>query len=143
MSTELSKSLVCIQMRSGVEVWIESQRADNVQATLQAITQSKFIKLDNQTLNTADIVGVFQASTMEAATRRKNGQTQCKEGAWHDKNEKCDCLPEKTKRRHEQIAQAIRDCGKCVAGFRTLDDGSVTKCECIASFTEEEPANSL
>lgn len=136
MSQELSKSVVCIQMRTGVEVWIESSRADNVQATLQAITQSKFIKLDNQTLNTADIVGVFQASTMEAATRRKNGQTQCKEGVWHDKNEKCDCVPRKTRERHEQIAEAIKACGKCVAGFVTLENGSAAKCECIAPFAE-------
>lgn len=136
MSQELSRSVVCIQMRSGVEVWIESARADNLQATLQAITQSKFIKLDNQTLNTADIVGVFQASTMEAATRRKNGQTQCKEGAWHDKNEKCDCIPRKSRERHEQMAQAIKACGKCVAGFVTTADGSAAKCECIAPFAE-------
>lgn len=136
MSQEISKSIVCIQMRSGVEVWVESERADNLQAILQTITQSKFIKLDNQTLNTADIVGVFQASTMEAATRRKNGQTQCKEGAWHDKNEKCDCVPRKSRERHEQMAQAIKACGKCVAGFVTLPDGSAAKCECIAPFAE-------
>lgn len=134
MSQEISKSIVCIQMRSGVEVWVESERADNLQAILQTITQSKFIKLDNQTLNTADIVGVFQASTMEAATRRKNGQTQCKEGAWHDKNEKCDCIPRKERELIERRNAAIKACGKCRAGFVTVQiDGGVTArlCDCL------------
>lgn len=134
MSQELTKSLVCIQMRSGVEVWIEANRADNVQATLQAITQSKFIKLDNQTLNTADIVGVFQASTMEAATRRKNGQSQCKEGSWHDKGEKCDCLPRKERETIERRNAAVKACGKCTSGFITVQVDGVSvaqRCDCL------------
>ncbi len=136
MTNGLSKPLTCVSMRNGVEIWVENERAETLQTVLGGITQHKFIRFGDQTFNTADIVGVFQASTMEAATRRKNGQTQCKEGAWHDRNEKCDCVPRKTRERHEQIAEAIKACGKCVAGFVTLENGSAARCECIAAFSE-------
>lgn len=78
-------------MRSGVEIWLEQERAERLQEELQKITQSKFIRLDDQTMNTADIVGVFAASTMSEHTRRKNGEWQCQKGVWHKRHEDCGC----------------------------------------------------
>lgn len=78
-------------MRSGVEIWIEAERAENLQNALQGITQSKFIRHDGQTINTADIVGIFYASTMAEHTRRKNGEWQCPSGTWHKRKEDCEC----------------------------------------------------
>lgn len=89
--TQLSKALMCIQMRSGVEMWLEAEKAEKLQDALQNITSSKFVRHDGQTINTADIVGVFTAATMEELTRRKNGQWKCDKGAWHDKRQECEC----------------------------------------------------
>lgn len=121
-------------MRSGVEIWIENERAQTLQEALMAITQHKFIRFGDQTFNTADIVGVFQATTMEAATRRKNGQTQCKEGVWHDKGEKCDCLPRKERELIEKRNAAIKACGKCISGYITVEIEGMTSarvCDCL------------
>jgi len=93
MNNQLSKSLMCVQMRSGVEIWLEAKKAKDLQDKLQGITGSKFVYHEetNQTINTADIVGVFTASTMAENTRRKNGEWQCKKAVWHKKNEQCAC----------------------------------------------------
>ena len=91
MRTQLSHNLVCVQMRSGVEIWLEADKAETLQEALQNISQSKFIRHEGQTINTADIVGVFNASTMAEHTRRKNGEWQCSQAVWHKRNEKCAC----------------------------------------------------
>jgi hypothetical protein len=93
MNNELSKSLMCVQMRSGVEIWLEEDKASNLQNALQSITTSKFVMLPDgrQTINTADIVGVFLASTMEETTRRKLGEWKCASGNWHQKKGECSC----------------------------------------------------
>lgn len=101
MNTQLSKNLMCIQMRSGVEIWLEQEKADKLQSGLQNITQNKFVAHDGQTINTADIVGVFNAITMEGNTRRKNGQWSCHLGSWHERKEECSC-------RSESEAEAIK-----------------------------------
>ena len=130
---EISKSLMCVQMRSGVEVWVEAERAEALQDVLGKISGSKFIRFDEQTLNTADIVGVFRASTMADVTRRKNGQWQCHRGTWHDKGEDCPCLTkdaeEQVRRRHE----AVKACGKCEGGWVRGNDTAAI-CPCIANL---------
>lgn len=88
---EVSKSLLCVSMRNGVEMWVEKEKAEKLQEALQRITQSKFIRYEGQTVNTADIVGIFDASTMADLTRRKNGQWKCKKGEWHESRQDCDC----------------------------------------------------
>lgn len=87
---ELSKELMCVQIRSGVEIWVEKDRAANLMKLLTT-ADTKFIEFDGQIFNRADIVGVFTATTMEELTRRKNGQWKCAKGAWHDKRQDCEC----------------------------------------------------
>lgn len=58
---------------------------------LETLKSSKFIKFSGELINTADIVGVFTAGTMEEVTRRKRGEWQCSHGKWHGRNEKCEC----------------------------------------------------
>lgn len=83
---------MCIQMRSGVEIWKEKDEVEKLQEVLSAITKSTFVHFGEMTINTADIVGVFDSGTMESSTRRRNGDWQCKYGFWHNRNEKCeDC----------------------------------------------------
>lgn len=92
MSTELSVNLVCVLMRSGVQIWLEKERAENLRTVLRSIHESKFIDLDSNFINTADISGIFTAEDMEDWTRRKNWQWKCNNNVWHDRGEKCECL---------------------------------------------------
>lgn len=82
---ELSKNLKCICLRNGVELWIESERLEK----LNLENAGRFLKIDEEIINTADIVGIFTAQTMEEKTRRKNGDWQCKWGYWHIRKEEC------------------------------------------------------
>ena len=94
----MTVSLVCVQMRSGVEIWVEADRAEKLQTALAKLSSHKFIRYEDQTVNTADIVGVFTAETMADNTRRKNGQWQCEGGTWHGRGQDCTC---KSRRRKE------------------------------------------
>lgn len=89
---EISKSLYCIQMRSGVEIWEEKEKVEKLQQVLSSIKSSTFIHFEDQTVNSADIVGIFKADTMSDYTLRKNGGWKCKNGEWHSKGEKCECV---------------------------------------------------
>lgn len=88
---EISKALVCVCLRNGVEIWVEQDRAENLIGLLTAPNAPQFIKYEGRLLNRADLVGVFSASDMEEHTRRKNGQWKCPQNSWHQKKEDCAC----------------------------------------------------
>lgn len=95
MTNELSKLLFCVCMRNGVEIWMEQERVEKLQKLIENLTGTKFVNFDNETINTADIVGIFSAETMNENTRRKNGQWKCKYDFWHERGTKCECIPNK------------------------------------------------
>ena len=85
---ELTKNLMCIKMRSGIEIWVEKEKAQKL-IDLLGTTQTKFVEIDDEIINSVDVLGVFTPKTMEELTRRKNGEWQCKWGYWHCRNENC------------------------------------------------------
>lgn len=89
----ITKIQLCIQMRSGTELWLDEDRIRRIQSLLENIESSKFLNIDGQTINTADIVGIFDAKTMAELVRRKNGEHLCKHGVWHKRGDVCDCRP--------------------------------------------------
>ncbi|MDY0388720.1 MAG: hypothetical protein RBT65_16675, partial [Methanolobus sp.] len=115
--TELAKNLYCIQMRTGVEIWVEHERAVKLQNILSSISGSKFILFEEETINTADIVGIFKAGTMQDLTRRKNGQWLCDKGTWHQRGDKCTCVSKEEREYQQKKEQAIKNCGKCSNGW--------------------------
>lgn len=117
-------------MRNGVEIWVEKEKADKLQQALTVIRQSTFIHFENQTINTADIVGIFSAGTMADHTSRKNGQWKCEQGYWHDRGVKCDCVNNSTRARNLKLAEAIAKCGKCNNGWIYGTD-TAKQCDCI------------
>lgn len=88
---EVSIRLMAIVMRNGIEIWVEGEKTKKLQDILGTIQSSTFIHFEEQTINTADIVGIFSPSTMDEHLRRKNGQWKCQKGEWHDKGQKCTC----------------------------------------------------
>jgi len=95
----LSKNLVCVVIRNGVQIWLEQERAENLKKILSSTNKPQFIDFENEFINTADITGVFSAIAMEDITRRKNGQWKCERNNWHNRGEKCqpefNCFTEK------------------------------------------------
>lgn len=87
MSTqELSKNLMCIVIRGGVEIWVEAEKLENLKAMIQA---KELIQIGNNIINPVDISGIFEAKEMEDRNRRKNGQYKCQHGFWHEKFDQC------------------------------------------------------
>lgn len=125
MTTAIAKKLYCIQMRSGVELWVDEPVAEKVQQVLNKITGSKFLFVQElqQTLNTADIVGVFSQEVMEENNKRKNGMWKCRHGAWHDRGEKCQCLSVEERQFLAEKTIAINQCTKCDGGWVKTETG--------------------
>jgi hypothetical protein len=88
---ELTKKIMCIKMRDGVELWIEDDRIDNLKSYLKSLTGTKFIEIGSEMINSADITGIYEATTMAEVVRRRNGEWKCKKGNWHAKGEDCRC----------------------------------------------------
>lgn len=127
----ISKDLLCISMRNGVEVWIESERASAFVAQLEKLQGTKFVRIDGQVINTADVVGIFSASTMGDVSRRKNGQHRCHSGRWHDKDEKCFCSTIEEKEKIKEREYRIKNCKLgCVSGFIQTPTG-MAMCGCL------------
>jgi len=89
MTQGLSKELMAICIRNGAEIWLEKEKVDELMLRLETLKEHKFVRLPtNEMINTADIVGMLKATTMEALIRRKNGQWQGKDGKWYNKGDK-------------------------------------------------------
>lgn len=117
MTQELSRPQKCVQIRTGVEIWVDYEKSEKLQSILEGITSHKFIRFEGQTFNTADLVGVFTPDRLEDVRRRRNGQWRCEKGAYHDKDIKeCDCpeyTPEQIKE-YEEINNRMKTVIKSV-----------------------------
>ena len=88
---ELARKEKCVLMRSGIEKWIEWDKAEQLELILQGLTSHKFIKVEGETVNTADIEGVYKPESLEEMKRRKNGEYKCSFNKWHSRQMKCEC----------------------------------------------------
>ena len=85
----ITKELMCVSIRGGVEIWVEKER---IRPLLEGLNKkSGFVEVDGQYINLADVVGIFDARTMEEVVRRKNGEWKCGGNRWHARGEKCFC----------------------------------------------------
>jgi len=87
MTQEITDKVKCVVMRSGVEVWISQEQSEKLRVLLDK--NVKFVELEDETINTADIIGIFKAESVEDMRRRKHGEWKCKYGYWHDFKEQC------------------------------------------------------
>lgn len=85
---EITKKQMCVLMRSGIEIWLDEDRAENL---IKSMETSKFIRLEGSVVNTYEIIGIYTPEHMEDVKRHKNGQWKCKLASWHDRGEKCAC----------------------------------------------------
>lgn len=124
-------------MRSGVEIWDEATKIKNFQADLGPnMTAHFFAKFGEETVNTADVVGIFSPKTMADYTRRKNGLWKCGEGEWHEKNTKCDCASKDEKERTAEWGRRVSACGKCSNGMISKGE-TMAYCDCVRDMTVE------
>ena len=97
----------CVIIRGGIEIWIETERADRLAKALAEPNAPKFITIEGQYVNTFEILGIFSAAAMEEKNRRRNGQWKCEKGNWHEKAQGCSC-PTYT----ETVTAYVKDIGE-------------------------------
>lgn len=141
MKYEISRPALCVVVRGGMQLWIPEEKLSAFDAQFQAArSDGGLMRYEGERINPADVVGVFKASTMDEATRRKNGQWQCQRGGWHDRGEKCFCLPKNKKEWNDKIAAAVNACGKCNVGWVNGERG-MRRCECCAGYFAPDGIN--
>jgi ribosomal protein L19E len=86
---EITKNLMCVVIRGGLEVWIDDDKVDNLMIVIE---KNSVVKIDNNVINTKDIVGIFTPEVMKGRDTRKRGDWQCDYGRTHQKYEKCPCV---------------------------------------------------
>lgn len=126
----ITKPMKCIQMRSGVEIWVEAERADRAMQAFLAPNPTQFIEYEGRLINRADVVGVFFPEDMEDSKRRRWGQEKCEWGRYHKRGEECECRTMHSKEVIEKKQKAISNCGKCKDGW-TVVAGMAKMCECL------------
>lgn len=89
---EVSKSLVCVVVRGGIEIWLEDDKATQLKTALESQSCPQFLRFNGQFLNKSDITGIFDALMMEEKTRIKNGQWKCAGGSWHERFKRCESV---------------------------------------------------
>jgi len=138
MSNEITKGVLCVLMRSGVQVWIPTEKLESFDfAYEEARSNGAMMKFEGERINPADVSGVFKAKTMDELTRRKNGQWQCQHGSWHDRGEKCDCISKEEKEYKQKREEAIKNCGKCENGWIKGENG-MRVCDCVKKITKPQ-----
>lgn len=138
----VSKNLMCVCMRNGAQLWVERDRVANLQQLLQQSTGHIFVSFENQTINTADIVGIFSAETIGELTMRKNGKWQCSFSEWHKRGDDCNCPDHKLKAMYEERRRIIKACQVCVGqghkGLIEVEGKQIYgRCDCNVEVTKQ------
>ena len=129
---------MCVCMRNGIQIWIEQDKIQILTDILAQATSSKFIVFENQVINTADILGVFDAKTISDLTRRKNGQWQCARGEWHERNGDCGCHMEELRELYDEQKKIIDDCKECdESGVIPTSDNKIAYHSCHKEISEK------
>ena len=88
MNTEITKNLMCVVVRGGIEIWIDEDKVDNLMAMIEKQT---VVKIGNNVLNTKDIVGIFEPEVIQERDNKKGGYKCLKlEDTYHVRGEKCE-----------------------------------------------------
>lgn len=91
MTNELATKQRCVLMRSGVQLWIEEEKAIALSVDIQQGAVKGFVLIDGETINTNDIVGIHTPQVIYELNKSKSGQWKCEHGNWIPRGRKCQC----------------------------------------------------
>lgn len=105
-----------ILMKSGLIHWVSKDTGEKASEHLANQSGHSFIRikeLNNISINTAEMEGVYDHQTYENLCRVKSGEWQCSYGKWHMKKGECQCKAEyykeqERKRKEKEDADANR-----------------------------------
>jgi len=97
---KLTKKQMCLVMRNGIEILIDEDKTENFKKILLNTKEHKFIGIDENIINTADLSGLFSPLVMEEKIRRKRGEFKCAWGKWHVTEDDCNCRAEELRKKY-------------------------------------------
>ena len=89
-----------VLMKSGLIHWVTGETGKKIGDHIANQSGHSFLRLkelDNITINTAEIEGVYNHKQYEDLCRVKSGEWQCAYGKWHLKKGECKCKEDKIK----------------------------------------------
>lgn len=106
MSTEITnyKESRAILMKSGLIHWVTKETGEKTSEYLANQKAHSFLRireLNNITINTAEMEGVYDHGQYEDLCRVKGGEWQCAYRRWHPKKGECHCKVEIRKKEEE------------------------------------------
>lgn len=136
MTTELANPQKCIVLRNGLEIWIDSTKATQIEDDWISGRLKGPLRIEGRIINTADISAIALPGDMYDLSHRKNGQWKCQAGRWHDRGEKCNCPSLVEQDYMKRRAEAIKNCKRgCDNGYVKAGNG-MRFCECISLLAE-------
>ena len=89
MTNEIQNKMLCVLMKSKVEIWVDEAKGQKLMDLLMAKTKIQFLQLGDEAINVNCIEGVFSPDTMATMKRNKKGDWQCEYGYFHEKGQEC------------------------------------------------------
>jgi len=104
MSTEISNPQKIIYMKSKLPIFIDQDRAENLEKILEMNSGHRFIKVGGEgtVINTAEIEGIYTPAQYDELQKVKEGYRKCVNGVWHGRKEECSCAKEIARKAHEE-----------------------------------------
>ncbi len=91
MTKELTTPQKIIVMKSGLPLFVSIDRAENLEQILAGGSGHRFVKIDEKTINSAEIEGIYSAEQYDELQKVKQGQWVCRFKVWHNRREECEC----------------------------------------------------
>lgn len=107
MTTELATIQKAIVMKTGLVLWVAEERANYLEDILASQDGHKFVKIDDETINTAQIEGIYKREKYEELVKIKRGMWQCSYLQWHNRTADCECRID-VNRKREMVVRGMR-----------------------------------
>lgn len=91
MTNEITNPQLCVLMRSGIQVWVDADKANELIADLNSGKIKGFIVIGGEMINTVDISGIYTPEKINEYNKSKSGQWKCEHGNWLPRNKRCQC----------------------------------------------------
>jgi hypothetical protein len=109
MTNEIARQQKVLVLRNGLEIWIDKDKAEEIENDWVNGNLKGAFKIEGRTLNTSDLSAIVKPLDMEELRRRKNGQWKCRFGVFHDRGEKCSCEVDLENKRNIERTRIMLD----------------------------------
>jgi hypothetical protein len=109
MTNAVAKPQKVIIMKNGLSLFVEADRVKALEEILASGSGHRFIRIDDKTINSAEIAGIYSIDQYDELQRVKRGEWKCPYSRWHMRKETCECRAEIARRDAHEREKALRE----------------------------------